>query len=50
MWEMNHLCENSLKYKLFPADPSAVPQCGGSAWLGTSFEAGCYSVSACMPV
>lgn len=43
MWEMNHLCENSLKYKLFPSDPSAVPQCGGSAWLGTSFEAGCYS-------
>ena len=45
MWEFNHLCENSMKYKLFPADPSAVPKCGGgAAWLTTTMQDACYSV------
>lgn len=47
MWELQHLCENGVKYRLFGEDPAAVPACGGgAAWLSTTMRAGCYSVSA----
>ena len=46
MWEFEHLVENSMKYKLWPADPAALPQCrGGAAWLTTTMDTACYNVS-----
>lgn len=45
-WELQHLCENGVKYRLFGEDPATVPACaGGAAWLSTTMRAGCYSVS-----
>lgn len=49
MWELEHLSENAVKYKLWPAQqagtPEGLPTCTkGRAWLTTTMVTGCYNV------